>query len=89
MILLIVLVILAVVYTGLPLWVKLIVLAINSYVPDPIPVLDEILMIASTLGHICNMLKIIEIFEWIRSHKILTVCIVLLGIAVIAFVIMV
>lgn len=72
---LIVLIFLAIAYVGLPLWAKLVVLAINSFFPDPIPVLDEVLMFAATINDIVRIHKAMIIPVWIRSHKVLSVCI--------------
>ena len=71
----IILIVLAFVFIGLPLWAKLIVLVINSFIPDPIPIVDEVLMIAATLNDIIKIYKAMRIAEWIRSHKLLSFCI--------------
>ena len=73
----IILVILAFVYVALPLWAKFIVLIINSFIPDPIPVLDEVLMFAATINDMIKIQKAMLIPQWIRSHKVLSICIIL------------
>lgn len=72
---LIILIILGFVYVALPLWAKFIVLIINSFFPDPIPVLDEVLMFAATINDIIKIHKSMVIVQWIRSHKVLSLCI--------------
>ena len=73
----IILIFLAMVYLALPLWVKLIVLIINSFTPDAIPILDEIFMITSAIEDLFRISKIMSIIEWICSHKVLVICIIL------------
>ena len=74
-IIVIILIFLAFVYVGLPLWAKLIVFIINSFLPDPIPVVDEVLMVAAIINDILKLYKVMAITEWIRSHKVLALCI--------------
>lgn len=81
---LIILVILAFAYVALPLWAKIIVFGINSFFPDPIPVLDEVLMFASILNDILKIYKAMVIVEWIREHKTLLMRI---GIGIVLFLI--
>lgn len=79
----IILFILAGIYVALPLWAKLVVLVINSFFPDPIPVLDEVLMFSATIRDIIRIYKGMKIAEWIRMHKILSICI---GIGIVIFI---
>jgi hypothetical protein len=76
----IILIIFAIVYAALPLWAKLIVFAINSFFPDPIPVIDEILMIVAVINDISKIYKATKIAESIRAHKLLSffICIMLI-----------
>jgi hypothetical protein len=71
----IILIIFAIVYAALPLWAKLIVFAINSFFPDPIPVIDEILMIVAVINDISKIYKATK-----RAHKLLSffICIMLI-----------
>lgn len=71
----IILIFLAFVYVGLPLWAKLIFWVINSFLPDPIPVVDEVFMFAAIINDILKLYKVMAIAEWIRSHKLLALCI--------------
>ena len=82
----IILIFLAFVYVGLPLWAKLIVYIINSFVPDPIPVVDEVLMLASILADILRIYKAMAIVEWMRAHKVLLLRI---GIGIILFIVVI
>lgn len=70
---LIVLIFLALVYVALPLWAKILVFIINAFFPDPIPVLDEVLMLASMINDILKMYKIMMVIEWMQEHKILLI----------------
>lgn len=72
---LIVLVFLALVYVALPLWAKIIVFIINSFFPDPIPVVDEVLMLVSMINDILKIYKVIMIVEWLQKHKIVIISI--------------
>ncbi len=67
---LIILIFFALVYVALPLWAKVIVFIINSFCPDPIPVVDEVLMLASMMNDILKIYKVMLIAEWMREHKI-------------------
>lgn len=66
---------LAFVYVGLPLWAKLIIFIIDAFLPDPIPVIDEILMVAAVINDVLKLYKVMAIAEWIRLHKVLALCI--------------
>lgn len=70
---LIILLFLALVYIALPLWAKVIVFIINSFCPDPIPIVDEVLMLASMMNDIIKVCKTMMIVEWIRDHKTLLI----------------
>lgn len=57
-----------------PFIFKLVFLAINTYFPDPLPFLDEIVMVLGTLNHAT---KAIEVFEYLREHKLIAfLCII-------------
>ena len=64
----IVLIVLAIIYIVLPIWVKILVFIVNAFVPDPIPFLDEIAMLAGMLVHLA---RINMILEFISEHKVL------------------
>ena len=81
----VILIILAFVYIALPLWAKLIVLAINSCFPDPIPIIDELLMVVATINDIIKIYKVMKITEWIQSHKLLSLCICIIIVVLISF----
>ena len=68
MILIILYVILLCVYFACPLPVRLLILAVNFFIPDPIPIVDEVLMIA---GIISKIIALDKILEFIEEHKIL------------------
>lgn len=55
---LIVLLVLVLVYFELPFWAQLIISVINFIVPDPIPIVDEVLMIV-------GMMKKLDLLEYI------------------------
>lgn len=74
----------ACIFIALPLWAKLIVLMVNSFFPDPIPVVDEVLMTVAIIKDIMKIYKAMKIVEWIRIHKIFSICI---GIGIIVLVI--
>lgn len=50
---------------------------INYLFPDPIPVVDEVLMIASVINGIIRLNKMIKIGEWVRLHKVLSLLFVI------------
>ncbi len=71
----VILIIFAFFYVGLPLWAKLIILAINGIIPDPIPIIDEVLMIASVINDIIRLGKIMAIAAWFQEHKKISIAI--------------
>lgn len=75
---------LACIYIALPLWAKLLVLLVNSFFPDPIPVIDEVFMAVALIKDLLKIYKAMKIMEWIRMHKALSIGI---GISIIALVI--
>lgn len=78
--------ILFVIFYALPLPLKIILTIINNFVPDGIPVIDELLMGAATVGHI---MKIIKVSEFAEMHpvwtKIIITLIILLILGAIVF----
>lgn len=56
------------IYFALPLAVQLILFAINAVVPDPIPYLDEIIMVGGILS---KLKKLDDIEDFISEHKVL------------------
>lgn len=50
---------------------------INYLFPAPIPVVDEVLMIASVINGIIRLNKMIKISEWVRLHKVLSLLFVI------------
>ena len=54
MIWIILIIVFVLVFMGLPIWAKCLVMIANMFIPDPIPFVDEIFMIASTLSSIKN-----------------------------------
>lgn len=66
------------IYFALPLAVQLILFAINAIVPDPIPYLDEIIMVGGILS---KLKKLDDIEDFISEHKVLS-CIIAVGIVI-------
>ena len=71
----VILIIFAFVYVGLPLWAKLIILALNGIIPDPIPIIDEVLMIAAIINDITRNGKIVAVVAWFQEHKKISIAI--------------
>ena len=69
MILIILYVILLCVYFACPLPVRLLILAVNFFIPDPIPIVDEVLMIAGIISKIIALDNILEFidYNWVRN----------------------
>lgn len=59
-------------YIVMPLIGKFILLIINAFVADPLPAIDEIIMVISLGKHIETGTKIID---FIRAHKIISIAI--------------
>lgn len=63
-----------------PLIGKVILLILNMYIPDPLPFLDEIIMLGSTIHNILNtIMKLQQALEYAKNHKFIA-CILVLGI---------
>ena len=76
--------ILVLIYISLPLPLQLIIFIANLFMPDPIPILDEVIMIVSILKKLVTFFEIFELFE---NHPILgtiilgvIVCLIISGI---------
>lgn len=65
------------VYFASPLPIRLLFLLINFFFPDPIPILDEVIMLG---GIVSKMLFLERITDFISEHKILSA---LIGMAVV------
>lgn len=57
------------IYWVIPLPIQIILFIINAFVPDMIPVVDELLMVIAMVN---RMKKYVAIRNFIRVHKILT-----------------
>lgn len=68
------------VYCVLPYWLQLPLLLINTFVPDPIPYIDEIIMYGSMVKKMVNAGKILA---WIDEHRFLTGIIILVLVVII------
>lgn len=60
------------IYFALPFWLQLIISITNFFIPDPIPIIDEILMIV-------GMLKKLEFIESISDFLLLILGLLLLA----------
>lgn len=73
------------IYMALPFPFQLILLIINFLVPDPIPVLDEVIMYASVI----NKLSFLDnVFSFFEDHEIIAMivkCILVLLLLVLAY----
>lgn len=56
-------IVLAVIYTALPFWLQVILTFINTGMPDPIPVLDEVLMYGSIIKKILTFIDVSDRVE--------------------------
>lgn len=72
-----ILIVLVVVYFGLPLPIQIIVLAINAFVPDPIPAVDEVLMVVGIINKMKRLSMIMDVIDWMKEHKTITIISVL------------
>lgn len=62
------------IYFALPLPIQLVILVVNAIIPDPIPYIDEIIMI----GGIISKIELLEnIGDFISEHKILSLIILI------------
>ena len=73
------------IYICLPWPLQIILFAVNFFLPDPIPVLDEVIMLTSIFSKLKFFTRISDMYE---KHKALTIFLVVLGLgAIIAFVV--
>lgn len=74
------------IYLASPIVGKIALLLVNTVLPDPIPFVDEIIM---WIGLIMNLIRLMEIAEFIREHKkAIIVTLVLLFVVVLFIVIL-
>lgn len=74
-----VLVIVAFIYICLPWYVQLAVWIINLFIPDPVPVLDELLMLVPVL---LKIKRIILLSEFLRKFSMILLIVLGLGLVV-------
>jgi hypothetical protein len=60
------------IYFIAPLPIRLLMLLINLLAPDPIPVLDEVIMVAGILSKLAFLE---EVVEFIEDHPVVSICI--------------
>ena len=61
------------IFVACPLIGKLILLGLNAFIPDPLPYIDEIVMIGSTAGNIFGVFSKLEsLFDFIWEHKFIS-----------------
>ncbi len=65
------------VYWVAPFPIQIILLIIDAFVPDPIPAIDEIFMMLAIVNRIK---KYVAISYFIKTHKILTALLLIVGI---------
>lgn len=76
-----VLIVSALIYICLPWYIQLAAWVINLFIPDPVPVLDELLMLVPALLKIKRIIVLSEFFR--KYGKIL---LIIFGVGLIAFV---
>lgn len=69
------------VYFSSPLPVRLLIMLLNCWLPDPIPVIDEVIMMSGILS---KLLFVERIMDFVSEHKILSA---IIGAAIIFMVI--
>lgn len=65
------------IYMLCPLIGKIILVIVNSFIPDPLPYLDECVM---WLGIILNIKRALNITDFILRHRIITIILIVLAI---------
>lgn len=76
-----VLAIVAFIYICLPWYVQLAVWIINLFIPDPVPILDELLMLVPVL---LKIKRIILLSEFLRKFSM--ILLIVLGLELVAFI---
>lgn len=71
-------IILIIIFMCLPLGLKIIITILNMIIPDNIPVMDELITICGTLGHIIRAMKVVAFSE---EHPILFKALIFLTVA--------
>lgn len=80
----ILLIIIAIVYCSLPWYVELACWFVNLFFPDPIPLIDELLMFVPVVGKIKN---IILVSEFLRKYGKIVIGIALITLIIVVLVI--
>lgn len=69
------------IFIASPLIGKVVLLAVNFVIPDPLPYVDEIVMVGSTIGNALGWLtKFAKLFDFVATHKVLSIFI---GVAIV------
>lgn len=69
MLIIVVAIIILVIYLACPLIGKIVLLAANTFIPDPIPFVDEAIM---WIGLLFHMVRVLEIAAFVSEHKVLS-----------------
>ena len=64
-------------YCGLPWYLQFVVLLFNTFIPDPVPYLDEIIMYASFVK---KVVMVDTIVSFVKEHPILTGILIIIGV---------
>ena len=73
------------IFANSPLIAKLFILGINSFFPDPVPYIDEVFMVISTIMNINNILECYMERRWLFYLGISVVIVVIIGFGYIVF----
>lgn len=76
-------------YVAMPFWIQFIITIINTWIADPIPFIDEIIMYGTLVGKITKALNVIEKISvyraWCKKHRFLSIIIAIGFFAVLSF----
>ena len=73
-----------IVYMAFPIKAKIVIMLLNFFLPDPIPWVDEFIML---VGIVAKMDKAVRVWEFITRHKFLVAVSVILVILLVAAVV--
>ena len=59
------------IYVCCPWYIQFSLMILNIFIPDPIPLLDEVIMVVSTYSKISKSIKALLFF---KKHPILIIC---------------
>ena len=74
----IIFILIIIIYSALPIPIQLVLFAVNMFLPDPIPMLDEVIMVIS----MANKAKLLsKLYDLLQKHRVIGIIVIAIIIA--------